>query len=90
MNHEVKRAIVKVQVKDLTWAYEHRYILEANKELSLVGEGKIEKNNDVVNLLELTEENTKWLEDVKTLQPSLTPTPTYATHSYTNRDSHTD
>jgi len=78
IDHEVKRALVKVQVKDLTWAYEHRYILEENKELSLVGEGKIENDNDVSNLLELTEENTKWLDDVKTSQPSLTPTPTYA------------
>jgi cysteine-rich repeat protein len=78
IDHEVKRVLVKVQVKDLSWAYEHRYILEVNKEFSLVGEGKIENDNDVINLLELTEENTKWLNDVNTPQPSLTPTPTYA------------
>jgi len=82
IDHEVKRALVKVQVEDLSWAYEHRYILEESNAFSLVGEGKIENDNDVSNLLELTEDNKKWLEDVNTIQPSLTPTPTCVSSTY--------
>jgi hypothetical protein len=70
VRHDVKRTIVKVRVQDLFWTYENKFIFEANGDLSLVEEGKIES-------LDLTEKDKLWLEDVNTPQPSLTPTPTY-------------
>lgn len=76
IDHEVKRAIVKVRVTDLAWQYAHKYIAESNGSLSLVYEGKL-NNKDDENITP-TEEEIKWLNDVNTVQPSLTPTPTYA------------
>lgn len=71
VDHVVKRILIKVQVKDSSWTYAYKYVIDNATTLSLVGK----TSTDTVVV---TETDTQWLEDVNTPLPSLTPVPTDA------------